>query len=284
MLAQLAWRNVLRSPRRSAITVASIALGLAALTFVWAFIDGMNRQMIENSTRFLAGDLQVHLKGYQDDPTLDLAMPEIAPVVQAARSDPAVAATSVRLEGKALASRGDKSRGIAVVGVQPRQEAAVTSLLSAVTAGRSLREDDTGALIGEQLAQTLGLRAGDELLLVGQAYDGSVASGHYPVRGVFRTGIEEIDGHVAVLPLAVVREFLAAPAGATAVALRLADRGALDAARQRLSAGLGPRFEVLAWPTLLPMVATMKVAVATSERGDNRDKPHTPWPLVQPDP
>ena len=30
--------------------------------------------------------------------------------------------------------------------------------------------------------------------------------------------------------------------------------------------------------------ATMKLAVATSERGLNRDMPHTPWPLVQPEP
>ena len=28
----------------------------------------------------------------------------------------------------------------------------------------------------------------------------------------------------------------------------------------------------------------MKASVATSERGDSRDRPHTPWPLVQPEP
>ena len=30
--------------------------------------------------------------------------------------------------------------------------------------------------------------------------------------------------------------------------------------------------------------AAMKAQVATSERGDRRDRPHTPWPLVQPEP
>ena len=93
-----------RNPRRSAITVASIAVGLAALTFVWAFIDGMNRQMIENSTRFLAGDLQVHLRGYHDDPSLDLTMEQVQPVMAAVRAESSVAAASVRLEGKALAA------------------------------------------------------------------------------------------------------------------------------------------------------------------------------------
>ncbi len=255
MLIQLAGRNVLRNRRRSAITVLSIAIGLAALTFVWAFIDGMNRQMIENSTRFLAGDMQLHLKGYHDDPTLDLTMDDLAPVLQAVRADAGVAAASVRLEGKALASRGDKSRGVIVVGVAPTEEAQVTKLFSAVVDGQALDANASGVLIGEQLAQTLALRAGDELLLVGQAYDGSVASGRFAVRGVFRTKIDEVDGYVAVMPLPAVREFFAAPGGATAIALRLADRNEIDSAHERLTSALGPRFEVLAWPRLLPLVA-----------------------------
>lgn len=255
MLARLARRNVRRNPRRSAITVASIGIGLAALTFIWAFIDGMNRQMIENSTRFLAGDLQVHLKGYHDDPTLDLTMADALPVLAAVRADPNVEAATVRMEGKALASRADKSRGITLVGVDPQEEARVSVLFNAVVDGQPLTDSTPGVLIGEQLAQALGLAAGDELLLVGQGYDGSLASGRYPVRGVFRTRIDELDGRVAVLPLAVVRDFFVAPAGATAIALRLRDRDRLDATETRLSQRLGSRYEVLGWPRLLPMVA-----------------------------
>ena len=255
MLAKLAWRNVLRNRRRSAITVLSIAVGLAALTFIWAFIDGQNDQMIRNSTRFLAGDVQVHLKGYHDDPTLDLTMADALPVLASVRADPNVAAATVRMEGKALASRADKSRGIMLVGVDPQEEPQVSAVFNAVVSGQPLTDNTPGVLIGEQLAQALGLAAGDELLLVGQGYDGSLASGRYPVRGVFRTRIDELDGRVAVLPLAVVRDFFVAPAGATAIALRLREREQLDATEARLSQRLGPRYEVLGWPQLLPMVA-----------------------------
>lgn len=254
-LLKLAWRNVLRNRRRSAITISSIAMGLAALTFLWGFIDGMNRQMIENTTRFLAGDVQIHLKGYHDDPTLDLAIPEASPVLKSVRAEPDVVAASVRLEGKALASRADKSRGVVVVGIAPQEEAKVTVLHEAIVQGTPLRDDAQGVLIGEKLAEALSLRAGDELVLVGQAYDGSVASGRIPVRGVFRTKIDELDGFVVVMPLTAVREFLAAPGGATAIALRLRDRGALDTVRTRLASRLGERYEVVGWPTLLPMVA-----------------------------
>ena len=255
MLPALAWRNVLRNRRRSAITISSIAIGLAAMTFLWGFTDGMNRQMVENTTRYFAGDAQIHLKGYHDDPTLDLTMQDPDRVLRAAREHPRVAAATVRLEGKALASRGDKSRGVRIAGVAPREEARLSVLFNAIIDGEPLAEGAPGVLIGDKLAEALGARRGDDLVLVGQAYDGSVASGRFPVRGIFRTKSDELDGFLAVAPLEAVREFYAAPGGVTAVVLRLRDRDELDAVQASLAARVGERYEVLGWPRLLPLVA-----------------------------
>ena len=252
MLIALAWRNVLRNRSRSAITLSSIAIGLAAMTFLWGMIDGINRQMVENTTRYFAGDAQIHLKGYHDDPTFDLAMRDAARVLRTVREYPEVAAASLRMEGKALASRGDKSRGVMLAGVEPKDEAQVTVLLESIIEGESLGD---GILIGEKLAEALRVRAGEDLVFVGQAYDGSVASARFPVRGVFRSKIDELDGFVAVTTLETAREFYAAPEGATAVVLRLRDADRLDAVRAGLAERLGERYEVLGWPRLLPMVA-----------------------------
>ena len=255
ILWRLAWRNVWRNRRRTIITVSAITIGVAALTFLWGFTDGMNREMVENTTRYFAGDAQVHLRGYHDDPTLDLALSDATPVIETVRSDPDVAAASVRIEGKALASRGDKSRGVMIVGVEPRTEVGVTDLFKAVVSGSPLDSSSaSGVLIGEKLAASLGLKPGDELILVGQGYDGSVASSRVPVRGVFQTRIDELDGYVAVMPLDAVRAFLSAPGGATAIVLRLEDRAVLSTFQARLASRLGERYEVVGWPTLLPMV------------------------------
>lgn len=256
ILWTLATRNVLRNRRRSVITVLSIAVGLAALTFLWAFLDGMNRQMVENTTRYFAGDAQIHLKGYHDDPSLDLTFGDITGVSRIARGDGGVQAASVRLETRLLSSRGDKSRGVMVYGVDPDDEARVTDLFKVVVDGSALaNERDAGVLIGEKLAEALGARAGDEIVLVGQAYDGSLASARVRVRGVFRTKIDEFDGYVAIMTRPILGELLAAPGEATAVALRLKDRSQLVVDMARLSAAIGERYEVVGWPRLLPMVA-----------------------------
>jgi putative ABC transport system permease protein len=258
MLSRLAWRNVLRYRRRSVITILSIVVGLAAITFLWAALDGQNAAIIENSTRYFASDVQVHVKGYHDDPSLDLTIGKAAPVIQNIRQDKGVAAASVRLESGALASRGDKSRGVLVVGVSPDDEAQVTSFLSVIIAGVPLRAtDSTGVVIGVKLAESLGLKVGEELVLVGQAYDGSIASARAAVRGIFRTKIDRYDGYIAVMPLVAMREFLVAPDGATGVAVRLNDRTALDAVGMRLRTRLGNAYEVVGWPTLLPEVANV---------------------------
>ena len=255
MLLTLAWRNVLRNRRRSVITVSSIAIGLAAMIFLWGFTDDMNRQMVENTTRYFAGDVQIHLKGYHDDPTLDLAMQDAAGVLRTVREHPRVAAATLRLEGKVLASRGEKSRGVMIAGVVPPEEGRLTVLSKAIVEGEPLAEGAPGVLIGEKLAEALAVRVGQDLVFVGQAYDGSVASARIPVRGVFRSNIDELDAFLAVAPLETVRDFYAAPGGATAIVLRLRDRAELDVVQAGLAADVGERFEVLGWPRLLPLVA-----------------------------
>ncbi|MCB1983221.1 MAG: ABC transporter permease, partial [Rhodoferax sp.] len=107
MLAQLAWRNLLRHRRRSLITIAAVAIGVATLTFLWAFIDGINAQMVDNSTRYFTGDAHLHARGYQDDPGPERVMEDAGPVLDVARLDPAVVAATPRLEGTALASSGE---------------------------------------------------------------------------------------------------------------------------------------------------------------------------------
>ena len=255
MLIALAWRNVLRNRRRSAITISSIAIGLAAMTFLWGMIDGINGQMIRNSTGYFAGDIQIHLKGYHDDPSFDLAMEEVAGLLRTVDDEREVAAASPRLEGKALVSRTDKSRGVMLAGVSVPEETRVTILFDAIIDGGPLAKNDRGVLVGEKLAEALRVRAGDDLVFVGQAYDGSLASARFPVRGVFRTQIDELDGFTAVTSLEAAREFYAAPAGATAVVLRLKNPDKLDRVLATLQSRVGERHEVLGWPTLLPMVA-----------------------------
>jgi len=253
----LAARNLWRNTRRSLITVSAVATGVAGLIFLWAYVDGMNQQMIDNTTRYLTGHLQVQLRGYQDDPTPELAFEESDAKLENLAAEPGIAGVAPRVEGMALASGVEKSRGVLVVGIDPARETGVTTIASAVRNGEFLRAGDApGALVGDKIADVLGVATGDELVLITQAADGSVGAGRYRVRGVYDSGIDMIDGAFVYLPLAAAQELFALPKRINALAVRLDDLDAVPKMVRDLGSRAGQGFDVLGWPRLLPAVVS----------------------------
>ena len=252
---RLAGRNVLRNVRRSTITVAAISVGMVALLFLWAFIDGVNAQMVDNSTRYLSGHLQVHRTGYHDDQSLDRMLGTGNSVAARVRQLAGTSAVSERLEGSALASVADKSRGVLVMGVDPLAEQAVTTLDRTIEQGRFLQPGERDAVVvGSRIAEALGARVGGELVLVTQASDGSVGAARYRVQGIFRTRMDMLDGTYVLMTLPAAQDLYATQGGVTSVVARLNDRAQVPGTTARLQAALGADHEVLDWPRLLPLV------------------------------
>lgn len=253
---KLAARGLARNRRRSLITLIAIAVGLAGLVFLWGYVGGINRQMIGNVTSYLTGHLEVHRQGYHDDPTLDLAF--AGPTALATRlvANGAVAAIAPRVEGRALASGPEKSRGVLVVGVDPQRERDVTTLARAIRQGRYLAANDPeGIVLGARLAEILHVSVNDEVVLVTQAADGSIGAGRYHVRGIFNSGINLIDGQYVFLTLSGAQELFALEGRVTTLAARLDDLEHLSTAQAALAHEFGPGYEVLGWERLLPALA-----------------------------
>lgn len=253
---KLAVRGLARNRRRSLITLIAVAVGLAGLVFLWGYVGGINRQMIGNITSYLTGHLQIHQKGYHDDPTPDLAF--AAPGGLAARltATGLAAAIAPRVEGEALASGPDKTRGVLVVGVDPERERAVTTLVRAIKQGRYLDGDDPqGIVLGSRVAEILRVAVGDEVTLVTQAADGSIGAGRYRVRGIYASGIDLIDSVYVFLTLPAAQELFVLEGRVTTLALRLAELERLPAARAALARELGTGYEVLGWERLMPSLA-----------------------------
>lgn len=253
---KLATRGLARNRRRSLITVAAVAIGLAGLVFLWGYIDGINRQMIANITSYLTGHVQVHQKGYHDDPTLDLAFDGPEGIAARVSAQPGVAAVAPRIEGEALASGPEKTRGVLVIGVDPAREGGITTLARAVKAGNYLdAAEPNGILLGDRVAEILRVAVGEEVTLVTQAADGSIGAGRYRVRGIYDSGIDMIDSAYVFLTLPAAQSLYALEGRVTTLAVRLDELGAVPGAAAALSGQLGAAFEVLGWQKLLPRLA-----------------------------
>ena len=250
---RLAFGNLRVNRRRTAITLLSVAVGVGGLVFLWAFIDGINAQMINNMTGYVTGDLKVHQRGFHDDREMNIALAERWNLAEDVSAVTGVAATTPRVTGHALASRADQSRALQVMGVDSATEPHVTRLDRSIVRGRYLTGGNE-ILVGVDAASALDVSPGDELVLVVQAADGSIGADRFELVGVFETGIKRIDGFVAQMPLASAQALYAFQGRFTEIAARVQDADRLDevvgTVRDRLR---DPNVEVLGWPALMPL-------------------------------
>lgn len=255
VLLKVAWRNVWRNKRRSFITLAAIGFGLAVLVVFFALADGIHEQLIDNATRSSLGHIQVFASGYRADPVLGKALKDPAAARRALGADPRVRFVLPRLESFVLAATADNSVGVRLVGVDPAQEKEATRIPGTVVEGAYFA-DDSGAVgeivIGAELARRLKAGVGSKIVLMGQAADGSMASDLFRVRGIFKTGAQELDLGAAFVALRRAQEFLVAGPRLTSWVVYARDFDQVDALRGDLARRLGPRVEVTSWKTLDP--------------------------------
>lgn len=121
----LAWRNMWRNWRRTAIALIAIVLGLILLLFFDGLIKGSDQAIFGNAVRLYGGNLQVHAPGFRARasrmPLLPLEDADV--VLQAARAQPNVEIATRRIATAGLVSSHGNSLPVAITAIEPSNEA-----------------------------------------------------------------------------------------------------------------------------------------------------------------
>lgn len=254
-LLSMSWRNVWRNSRRSTVTIAAMTFALWVLVLYSGLIEGYFVGMEEDVLELEVGDLQVHAPGYLDGPSIYGVIKDDEALVATLESKGLRA--SARLLAGGLGASGDQSAGVHIVGVDPERDRSVLRLHEYVGTGAWLSaEQPKGAVIGRRLAKALSAEPGDELLLLSQAADGSVANELFTVRGVLTTVSDGTDRAGVILTEQAFREMFGLPEGAHQLIVRR-PHGADLAATAAIVREAAPTLDVQTWRQLLPTVATM---------------------------
>ena len=204
---KMAWRNIWRHPRRTILTVSAIAFASAVLVFFLSWQFGSYEAMINSSVKIHAGHLQVQAQGYQDKRSMRLVVPDPVAAGGVLENVRGVEAFTFRASTFSMVSSKDRTYGIMVVGIQPDREAGVSTLKRTIRAGNYLSDSDTDSvLVGALLAGNLRVDIGDELTVLGQGRDGSIAATLVRVKGIYRSGLDEFDRSSIQMPLAYFQE------------------------------------------------------------------------------
>lgn len=250
--SRLALRGLGRNRRRVAITTAATAFAGFIMIVYSALFDGMLRTLERVVVAMEVGDLQIHAPGYRQDPDLYLRLEGGAELADrlAARG----IAAAPRLYGYALAAAGNNSAGVEVRALDLDREERVTELHRHVLDGAWLDASaPSGVVIGRKLARSLNVEVGAELVLLGQAADGSTTNDLFVVRGILKNVGERTDRAGLLMVESSYRELFAVPEGHHELVLA---RGALPLEEAKaIASGIAVGASVETWREIQPSIA-----------------------------
>jgi putative ABC transport system permease protein len=252
---KMAWRNVWRNRRRSIVTIAAMTLALCVEILYSGLVTGYLQGMEDDVLDLEVGDMQVFAGDYLDKPSIYTAIKN--PDALLAQLDEMGYPASARLLGGGLAAADGFSAGVALRGVDVAQDAKVTQIGTKIADGTWLDPTDLhGVVVGRRLAKTLEVKPGDELVILSQAADGSLANDLYTVRGVLMGVADATDRSAIFMNAKAFRELMVFPAGAHQIIVRRPDNVELEAAAATVKRCAGT-LNVKTWKELMPVVASM---------------------------
>ena len=225
------------------ISMAGIALGVAALIVVLSVMNGFQQEL---RNRILSVASHIEVRGTP-------ALADWEAVAKTALGDPRVTGAAPFITGQAMLSAGDVNRGVLMRGIDPAREDEVADIGKHMRAGSlaDLKPGEFGIVLGAELARSLGVRVGETVVAI--TPQGTVTpAGTLPrvksfkVVGLFEIGMYEFDSGLAIIDLDDARRLYRVD-GVTGVRLKIDDLFAAPAVARSLARQIGVDAELRDW-------------------------------------
>jgi len=223
----IAYRDLGRNRRRSGLSLLAVALGLALLIMLNGLIAGVMADSIQNSIRLRTGHVQLRAESYEEE-TQSLASKDLLQDVEslaarAAAAEGVQAATPV-LWSNVVLNTADEAVNLQLVGIEPGSPVQ-DPIREAIVAGDYLAADDRdGVLLGQRLAEDLGLTVGQNASLTIVDADGQASEGPFTIRGLFSTSVPSYDESAVMMGLSRAQAFTGVRDRASAIVMLLNDQ------------------------------------------------------------
>ncbi|MBQ0713916.1 MAG: lipoprotein-releasing ABC transporter permease subunit [Paraperlucidibaca sp.] len=224
-------------------SMIGLMLGVAVLITVLSVMNGFDRE------------LKQRILGMVSQSTIHATEPvqNWRKLVQIAEASPGVTAAAPMSQVQGMLTANGQVNGAVITGIAPEFEAKVSILPDFMTQGQmsDLTDGSYGIVLGQQLADVLGVRMGDSVTLVLPEATLSAAGviprfKRFNVVGVFKVGAE-VDGILAYVHYADAGRLLRIGDRVQGLRLKVDDLFAVRATNERLLATLPPYFYASDW-------------------------------------
>lgn len=247
----LAMRFLREGRAQTLFMLGGVVMGVGVIVFLTSLITGLQRSIIEKT---LGTQAHVVLRP-PDDEARRLIMPSDTLAVSAnierraqrltsillwqqvmrtLESREEVTAVSPLVSGPSFAVRGNATKSVALMGVEPERYTTIVPMSSFMKEGE-FRISATDAAIGIDLAHDLGAAVGDKIRL--QTADGRNET--ITVAGIFDVGIRDLNRRWVFITLRSAQNLLDLVGGVSSIDVAVRDLFAAEAVSRRLSALTG---------------------------------------------
>ncbi|MFH1367792.1 MAG: FtsX-like permease family protein [Elusimicrobiota bacterium] len=225
MFLKLAWRNMFRNKRRTAIAGFAIGMGLASLIFVDALVKGMEKNMIESATSSFLGEAQIHETDFRKTQEVEKTIKGLGWVLQDLDNESAVKYYAPRTFSFGMITSPANVSGVSFVGVDPVKERNLSVIARSIVEGEFLSgRDERDIVIGKKLADDLEAGLGDRVVVtVSQAGTGDLVQEMFRISGIFSTNGDEMEKGMIFAGIAKARQMLGIGPGVHEIAVKFAD-------------------------------------------------------------
>lgn len=255
---QFAVKNLGRHLRRTLITAAALAFGLAFFLLFDSMLKGADGDTERNMVWYDLGGTRVltpERAADADSVTLKHSLSNAQFLAQAVRDQGWAATPRLAFEAELVAAGGESevSRVVRARGIDPATDATVFPTREIVVTGRWFTDASPSVVLGQWLAEDLGVGVGQALTLTTRTQSGSFQVLDLEVVGTVLSPDPILNRGGVFLPLSLAQEQLEMPGGATEVAVGLPPGIDADTLAQGLETQLreqGFDVRVLSWRDL----------------------------------
>jgi len=254
---QLAWRNIWRNPRRTAVILLAVIIGVWSMILLGALMRGIMIGMVDNGVSTLTGHIKIYATGYRNDPVIENSIKNPHAVFPGLKEQlPPGSRWASRVRVNAVANNARHASGVTLVGIEPSREIGLSFIGKAVTQGRYLDPTDAnGIIIGEALLEKFETRIGHKLVLMSQDSQRDIASKAFRIIGTFTSEMASTEKQFVFVTQTAAQQMLKMGNALSEISIVLPSETDEKQVSANITAALsGMQFETLTWQELLPIL------------------------------
>jgi putative ABC transport system permease protein len=217
---KLAFRNILKSRRRTFVTLMAVGFGFASIALFQGYIhsiyEGLRASAIHGSG---IGHLTLYAKGWEahgksDPEAYMITGPDMEKIMALAKENPHVVLASPRLSVSGLVSNGKTSTIFIGTGVVPEHEKKIKGDFYhyQTVVGSPLNSGDEAAVeMAEGLAGQLELSPGQDGVVMGATLNGQMNAMDIHINATYNTGIADTNDKFIKVPFSFAQAFYDTP-------------------------------------------------------------------------